>query len=146
MAKKLDIYFACSIRGFQGAHEEKALIVRLLKELGHNVLSEQFVNLTRENNEATQGMDEEMIYKRDLDWVKNSDIIVAHYSPSTGMGYEIGYKDAIGGRVLVLHKGELSSVTAMIQGNKKPTFKLHVWESEEDLKEYLKQELGEVDQ
>lgn len=142
--KPLNIYFACSIRGFQGAHDEKALIVRLLKDLGHNVLSEQFVNLTREDNEATQGMDEVAIYQRDLDWVKNSDLIVAHYSPSTGMGYEIGYKDAIGGKVLVLHRGDLALVTAMIQGNKKPNFKLHVWEDEESLREYLEEELGKV--
>ena len=143
----MKIYFACSIRGEQGGKEEKELIVNTLKELGHEVLSEIFTTLDKDNNHSSKGtMTPAEVYKWDMNWVRESDVIVADVSRiSTGLGYEIGWKLSSGGKVVALcREDKYDDLSNMIKGCTEPNFSLKLWkgmEHPEQLKEILLQEI-----
>ena len=144
----MKIYFACSIRGEQGGKEEKEMIVKALQDLGHNVLSEEFTKLDINVNQITEkGSTPKEIYTQDMGWVDESDIIVADVSRiSTGMGYEVGWKMAKGGRVLALCKADkLDALSNMLKGCTEKNFKLLSWQTSEDVAKILEQELGRAD-
>lgn len=144
----MKIYFACSIRGEQGGKEEKELMVNTMKDLGHNVLSEQFVNydVTKNQQNSTE-MTSEDIYTQDMGWVNESDIVVADVSRiSTGMGYEVGWKLAKGGKVLALCKADkYEGLSNMLKGCNEPNFKLISWQTAEDVAQILEKELGRAE-
>lgn len=49
------------------------------------------------------GVTEEFIYKRDVDWLLESDFVIAEVTqPSLGVGYELGFAEAKGKPVLCL--------------------------------------------
>ena len=79
MSERLKVYFACAIRGEQGGKEEKKLVVDVLKDLGHEVLSEMFAELDINNNQL-RTMTPEQIYQQDMGWLGASDIVVADVS------------------------------------------------------------------
>lgn len=139
----MKIYFACSIRGEQGGKEDKEMMVKIMKDLGHNVLSEQFAHFDVAHNQMGE-MSPEEIYTQDIGWVDESDIIVADVSKiSTGMGYEIGWELAKGGRVIALCKADkIESISNMLRGCKEKNFKLIPWQTEEDVQKILEEELG----
>ncbi len=144
----MKIYFACSIRGEQGGKEDKELIVETMKSLGHTVLSEQFVNYDKSvNQQNSTEMTPTDIYVQDMDWVNQSDIIVADVSQiSTGMGYEIGWKLAKGGRVLALCKTEkYDQLSNILKGCNEQNFKLISWQKADDVRQLLEKELGRAD-
>lgn len=61
----------------------------------------------------------EQIYKRDINWLKESDIVIADVSiPSLGIGYEIGYAESLKKKIVCLYENNSSaSLSAMIGGN-----------------------------
>jgi len=71
---------------------------------------------------------DEEIYKRDIHWLRASDVVVAEVSvPSLGVGYEIGKAEERGIRVLCLYrKGSRNRLSAMIGGNRSITVKEYV--------------------
>lgn len=144
----MKIYFACSIRGEQGGKEEKEMMVKAMKDLGHVVLSEQFTNYDIDvNQQNSTEMIPSDIYKQDMGWVYDSDIIVADVSRiSTGMGYEVGWKMAKGGRILALCKAEkLESLSNMLKGCTEKNFKLISWQTKGDVRKILEKELGRAE-
>jgi hypothetical protein len=57
------------------------------------------------------------IYQRDVNWIEESDLLIAEVStPSHGVGYEIGYALDLGKPVLCLYNQEIE-VSKMITGN-----------------------------
>jgi len=109
------IYFSGSIRGASADRETYRIIVDHLKRYG-TVLTEHVV----EANEYDESEpDDREIYKRDLEWLKSADVLVAEVtSPSLGVGYEIGKAEEYGIPVLCLYN-ELRGrrLSAMIDGN-----------------------------
>ncbi len=149
MTEPLKIYFACSIRGEQGGKEEKELIVGTMKGLGHTVLSEVFTGLDITNNQSNAGVAPSDIYRQDMDWVNEADIVVADVSKiSTGMGFEMGWKLRGGERVLALcREDRFEPLSNMIKGCTEPTFRLRTWDgahNPEQLQQVLEEELGRV--
>jgi nucleoside 2-deoxyribosyltransferase len=59
------------------------------------------------------------IFERDMEWVREADIIVAEVStPSLGVGYELGQAEAMGKKVLCLYREqEGKRLSAMVNGN-----------------------------
>ena len=84
----MKIYFACSISG--GRKDEKIYqeIVQVLNSLGMDVPSE---HIAKTGVEKIDGQEEAIdIYRRDINWIEESDLLVAEVStPSHGVGYEI---------------------------------------------------------
>src|SRR5688572_27377100 len=85
----MKIYFAGSIRGGRADQIIYADIIALLKQFG-TVLTEHFADpeLTAEGHGNTVNA----IYKQDISWINQSDMLVAEVTqPSLGVGYEICY-------------------------------------------------------
>lgn len=148
MAEQKKIYFACSIRGEQGGKDEKELIVGTMQRLGHIVLSEMFTSLDLHNNQMSLGVTPEQIYRQDMAWVDESDIVVADVSRiSTGLGFEVGWKLRAGDPVLALcRQDNYDRLSNMIKGCTEPRFKLRQWEGVHNpgqLRQILEEELGE---
>jgi nucleoside 2-deoxyribosyltransferase len=111
------IYFAGSIRG---GREDASLyreIITLLQTRGE-VLTEHIGSegLTPSGETA---MSDEEIYRRDMDWLTSSDIIVAEVTtPSLGVGFEIAKALDLGKQVICLFRpGNGRRLSAMIAGN-----------------------------
>ena len=112
----MKVYFACSIRGGRGdAHIYADLVTHLKAKT--TVLSEIFADnkLTAEGSDGTN----DYIWKRDTDWVKEADVLIAEVTnPSLGVGYEIAKAEEWGKPILALFRdtGE-RKLSAMIEGS-----------------------------
>ena len=86
------------------------------------------------------------IYRQDIDWVNESDVIVADVTRiSMGVGFEIGWKLRDGGRVVGLcREDRFPKLSNMIKGITEPTFSLHTWQTSDDVTEILTKKLGKV--
>jgi 2'-deoxynucleoside 5'-phosphate N-hydrolase len=111
----MNIYFACSISG--GRKDEKVYqyLVSKLLEYGHQVPT---AHIAETGIEIVDGQEDPRdIYQRDVDWIVESDILIAEVStPSHGVGYEIGYALSLGKPVLCLYD-QAANVSKMITGN-----------------------------
>jgi len=115
----MKIYFAGSIRGGRADHESYFKIIEYLKKYGQ-VLTEHVgdKNLT---DLGEKNIPEEEIYKRDVSWLKETDVFIAEVStPSLGVGYEIAKAEEQGKRILCLGKKQEDGkrISAIIKGNK----------------------------
>ncbi len=129
----MKIYFAGSIRGGRQKVEDYAKIVEILRQYG-NVLTEHVASpkfdITGEN------LLPEEIYKRDVNFLKECDILFAEISvPSLGVDYEIAYAEAIGKPVVCMYD-ESFNVSAMIRGNN--NFKMIKYSKIEELLENIR--------
>ncbi len=112
---RFNIYFACSITGgreFESIYQE---IVAALLADGHEIPTSHLAQSEVMENERVLAPRD--VYERDVDWIKNCDVLIAEVSvPSHGVGYEIGYALTIGKPVLCIHKKD-RKVSKMITGN-----------------------------
>ncbi len=87
--KQKTVYFAGSISGGRQYINTYAKIVTILKALGNEVLTEHVIDPILSSQTLLNAND---IYKRDIEWMKKSDIVVAEVTqPSLGVGFEIAY-------------------------------------------------------
>ncbi len=114
----MKIYFACSISG--GRKDEKAYqyLVKVLEDMGIEVPT---AHIAETGIEIVDGGEDPLdIYQRDVDWIEESDLLIAEVStPSHGVGYEIGYALSLQKPVLCLYDQEVV-VSKMITGNPHP--------------------------
>jgi nucleoside 2-deoxyribosyltransferase len=108
----MNIYFAASIRG---GRDDAAIYRQLIGELQRHgtVLTEHIAH----PDDVERGMTDEEIYRRDMDWLTEADVVVAEVStPSLGVGYELARAESLGKRVLCLFRpsseGSLSAIIA----------------------------------
>jgi nucleoside 2-deoxyribosyltransferase len=133
----MKIYFAASIRG---GRQDQALykgLIELLRTHGE-VLTEHFGNAGITASAGT-GKDVQAIYKQDMAWVTEADVVVAEVTqPSLGVGYEIGQAEAMGKRILCVYR-ELPdrSLSAMVAGN--PTLTVRQYADLAELRKILVQ-------
>ena len=115
----MKIYFAGSIRGGRDDKEKYKQIITQLKEYG-SVLTEH-IGLDSLTSSGQTEFSEEKIYTQDTDWIRESDIVIAEVTQvSLGVGYELGFAESLGKRVVCLYqKTENKSLSAMVRGNKK---------------------------
>lgn len=144
MAKRLKVYFGCAIRGEQGGQEEKDFIVKTLKNLGHEVLSEIFTEMDVNHNQTNSGATPSDVYHGDMNWVNESDIVVADVTRiSSGLGFEMGWKLKSDGRVLALcREDKFGTLSNILKGCDLPKYSLHRWNSFDQLKLILEEQLG----
>ncbi len=112
----MKIYFAGSIRG---GRQDAALyghIIELLKEHGDVPTA----HIGQEDpSQVESGMSDEAIFRRDMGWLEEADILVAEVTvPSHGVGYEIARAEALGKAILCLYRpGAARCLSALIAGN-----------------------------
>ena len=135
----MKVYFACSISG--GRKDEKAYqyLVGVMEGMGIDVPTAHIAETGIEEIDDQKAPLE--IYQRDVNWIQDSDILVAEVStPSHGVGYEIGYALSLDMPVLCLYK-EGIVVTKMISGNPDPLLSVMAYadlqQAEEILQTYL---------
>lgn len=130
------IYFAASIRG---GREQGALYFKIIEFLKGkaNVLTEHIGLESLASSEAF--MTDEQIYSRDVNWLKEADLVIAECSvTSLGVGYELGLAEALGKQVYVFYRnGSDKKLSAMINGNL--NFKTVFYDTEEELFSKLEQ-------
>jgi len=114
----MKIYFAGSIRG---GREEAKLYQRIIKHLQRfgQVLSEH-VGFDDLDSEGEAGIADEDIFKRDIGWLSECDVVIAEVTiPSLGVGYELGKAEVMRKPVLCLfNPSKGRRLSAMISGNK----------------------------
>jgi len=130
----MKIYFAGSIRGGRKDKDLYALIISELQKYGI-VLTEHIGDPNLK--ETGEDFSEDYIYKRDMNWLRNCDLVVAEVTtPSLGVGYEIGQAEALGKKVVCLYREVTGkSLSAMLSGNS--NFQIHKYQTLEDLKIFL---------
>ncbi len=116
-ANVLKFYFCGSIRGGRQLAADYQKIIEMLKQYGE-VLTEHLGD-DREIETKDRILSDVQIHDRDMDWVRESDLVVAEVTiPSLGVGYEIGRAIELGKPVLSLFKtGSGFYLSAMIGGS-----------------------------
>ena len=112
----MKFYFAGSIRSGRDKLNVFIEINKILNKYGNvldkHVASPNVFEIEKNNSE-------EDIYIRDINWIKECDIVVAEVStPSLGVGYEISYAEHLEKKIVCLCD-ETVRVSAMIGGNNK---------------------------
>ena len=130
----MNIYFACSITGgreFESVYQE--LVTALAKD-GHEIPTSHLAQSEVLENESLLAPRD--VYERDINWIKNCDVLIAEVSvPSHGVGYEIGFALQIGKPVLCLYQKD-KRVSKMITGNSDLALTIHAYS---DTKEAVSQ-------
>lgn len=112
------IYFACSIRGGRDDADKYAKLAEYIKSKA-TLLTEIFVD----NKLTAQGMNKpsNVIWKNDIDWIKESDALIAEVSnPSLGVGYELAKAEEWSKPTLALYYNNGGhKLSAMIDGSPK---------------------------
>ena len=122
----MKIYFAGSIRG---GYEDRRIYLALIEKLQRfgEVLTEH-VGDPELTEAGESGLPDEEIYRRDMSWLQEADVIVAEVTaPSLGVGYEIARAESLGKPVICLYRQqEGRRLSAMIAGS--PQLQVHVYE------------------
>ena len=113
----MKIYFCGSIRGGRDLADIYARMISMLGSYGM-VLTEH-LGSDEEIETKDRILDDKTIHDRDMQWVVESDLLVAEVTvPSLGVGYEIGRAIEMGKPVLCLfQKGSTHRLSAMISGS-----------------------------
>ena len=116
----MKVYFAGSIRGGRLLVDTYRQLIDWLNEK-HTVLNEH-VGSTAITKSGEQ-KDVEYIYNRDVEWLKESDLIIADVTiPSLGVGVEIGLAQTLGKKIICLYNVNAdASLSAMVAGDPKIT-------------------------
>lgn len=131
----MNIYFAGAIRGGREKVNDYEKIVNKLQELG-NVLTTHVASkqINEKGEKDVSPMD---IFNRDVEWLEQSDLIVAEVSvPSLGIGYELGLAESLGKKIICLYDvNSEKTLSAMIDGNL--YFEIIRYESIDEVLEFL---------
>lgn len=133
----MKIYFAGSIRGGRDDKELYADIINVLSTHGE-VLTEHVGN-KKLTAFGEDGPTDEYIYKRDMGWLKETDVVIAEVStPSLGVGYELAKAEEWGKKILCLYREtEGKRLSAMVAGS--GTLEIKKYKSFGDLKGIFKE-------
>jgi nucleoside 2-deoxyribosyltransferase len=113
----MKIYFSGSIRGGRNDRELYSQIIKLLSEYG-TVLTEH-IGDSNLSISGEDGLDDKYIHDRDLNWLKEADVVIAEVTtPSLGVGYEIAKAEGLNKPILCLYrKNDEKKLSAMIAGS-----------------------------
>jgi hypothetical protein len=132
----MNIYFTAAVsqKNLYGTSYEK--IVSLLKEQGHNVISDHIISANKKIIDSATEEDRQEYYKKVLKWISDSDVIVAEISfPSTlNVGHEISLALEKGKTVIGLYN--IGKASLFFKGIKSDKFIYQEYD-EESLKDVL---------
>ncbi len=136
------VYFAGSIRG---GRQDAALygeMITFLTDSGLEVLTEH-VGLESLQEEGERTMTEEEIFRRDMAWLTQCDLVVAECTtPSHGVGYELARAREMGKMVHIFYDLDRSRLSAMLAGDSH--FVLHPYVSHGELFRALEQVVASI--
>ncbi|MBD3250140.1 MAG: hypothetical protein GF381_01035 [Candidatus Pacebacteria bacterium] len=98
------IYFVASITGRKKYEDNYRLIVEILEEMGHTVISDHIFETKKNELESEVREDRVAHHKKLSKWLNKADAMIAEVSyPSVSVGYEIGLALDKNKPVLALH-------------------------------------------
>ncbi|MFZ2193376.1 MAG: nucleoside 2-deoxyribosyltransferase [Candidatus Moraniibacteriota bacterium] len=129
------IYFAGSIRGGRNDLEMYKKIINYLQLKG-KVLTEH-VGSDSVTPIGELGKTDQYIYKRDINWLVSSDLVIADVSnPSLGVGFEIAKAVELKKKILCLFRVQKNkNLSAMISGC--PNIQVEKYNTIEDAKKII---------
>ena len=137
--KDIKFYFAGSIRGGRDKLDIYKAMNEMLEEYGE-VLDKHVARSDVDNLE--QDYSKEFIYQRDMEWILESDILIAEVSqPSLGVGYEIGYAEKHQKPIIAFCEQDIN-LSRMISGN--PNVKTIYYRGKTDLLQKLEEVLKAI--
>ena len=129
------VYFAGSIRG---GRQDAALygeMIAFLEERRCRVLTEH-VGLESLQAEGERTMTEEEIFRRDMAWLMESELVVAECTtPSHGGGSELGRARDLGKEIHIFYDLSRGRLSAMLAGDS--AFILHPYTTRQEVLEGL---------
>ena len=129
------VYFAGSIRG---GRQDAALygeMIAFLEKRGCRVLTEH-VGLESLQAEGERTMTEEEIFRRDMAWLMESELVVAECTtPSHGVGYELARARDMGKEIHIFYDLSRGRLSAMLAGDS--AFILHPYTTRQEVLEGL---------
>jgi len=136
----MNIYFACSITGGRELEPTYQQIVAGLMADGHEIPTSHLARADAMENE--RGLSPIHVYERDVDWIRNCDVLLAEVSvPSHGVGYEIGFALNLGKPVLCLYQNG-RKVSKMITGNRDANITIYEYSNMGDALEHIREFLS----
>lgn len=135
----MNIYFACSITGGRQDEDHYQNLVNALLADGHQVPT---AGLASSEVWKLEGIEDPIVvYNRDIQWIRESDILIAEIStPSHGVGYEIGFALQLGKSVICLYQKGII-VSKMIIGNLDPKLTTYAYQDISDAIQFM---LGKI--
>ena len=140
------IYLACTVRGERSGVLAGRAISQRLQAHGHEVLTTHL--LADDVDRAESALTEAQVYRRDLEWLSQCDVLVAEASGSSyGVGFEVGYligraRETRQRVVLVYDAARRHAVSRLITGNCDDACTTFAYDSLEDLVAFIDRQLG----
>lgn len=138
----MEIYFACSITGGRQDEKHYQQLVNTLLLDGHKVPT---AGLTTSEVIALEvNKDPTMVYLRDTNWIRDSEVLIAEIStPSHGVGYEIGYALQLHIPVICLYQKGVR-ISKMILGNKDVKLTIYEYQDIYDAISFIRSKLSSI--
>ena len=134
----MKIYFGFTVAGDRSGLDTARRVVRLLEELGHEVLTRHLVD---DNAwEADRRISAQNVYRRDMAWLEQCELFIAEVCGSSfGLGFETGYLlGATNKRVILLYRRELEGkVSLLISGNSHANCTLMPYATVEEVENFI---------
>ena len=132
----MKIYFCASIRGGRQLADSYEKLIIMLQEHGQVLTEHLGSDEIIENKDRV--LTDKQIHDRDMDWVRESDVVVAEVTvASLGVGHEIGRAIELGKPILCLFRaGSEFTLSAMIAGSE--GVKNHTYHKLDEVAEILK--------
>ena len=142
----MKIYLACTVRGDRSGVLAGRAICERLEHHGHEVQTKHLLADDVETAEAQ--LTEGDVFRRDLGWLAQCDVLVAEASGSSyGVGFEVGYvlgrAHASRQRVVLLYdRRRRHAISRLITGNCDPNCATFGYGSIEELSAFIDRTLG----
>jgi nucleoside 2-deoxyribosyltransferase len=112
----MKIYFAGSIRGGRENQEWYAQIINELKKFG--VVITEHIGSPSLDHLGERGVTELEIYRRDMAWLSEADVLVAEITtPSLGVGYEVAKAESLHKPILCFYHSQPDKKPPYFVGN-----------------------------
>jgi nucleoside 2-deoxyribosyltransferase len=135
------VYLACTVRGDRGGVSAGRVIRERLQRDGHDVLTSHL--LDDDVDAAESQLSEAEVFRRDLDWLSQCDLLVAEASGSSfGVGFEVGYVLARAHEtgqqvVLIYDRTRRAMISRLVIGNVHPACSTFGYASLDELRAFL---------
>jgi len=139
----MKIYFGFTVAGNRSTLETARHIVRLLEDLGHEVLTRHLVNDDARSADSMLGP--QAVFERDMAWIRHCDLFIAEASGSSfGVGFEAGYLlGAATAKVILFYQGNLGDkLSFLITGNTHPNCKVVPYASPAEVEAFITNHVG----
>lgn len=116
----MKVYFAGAIRGGRSKVLDYQKMVETFEKSYVEVLTKHVADANI--SEKGEDVSLEEIYKRDINWLKECDIVFADITiPSLGIGYELAYAESLGKHIYAVYEKD-ANVSGFIRGNRNIQF------------------------